>query len=216
MKYKNLIFDLGNVLVRLDEAAAREAFDRLGLTPLLNPRQHPEGMQLRQALTLGHVSTAQFCERARQMTGQHATDDQIVQAANRMLVEIPGQKKALLLKLRQQGFRVFLLSNTVDMHWNYCVERLFPYEGHGVDDYFEQVFLSQRMHLAKPDPKMFSEVIARTGIDPHCTLFIDDLPDNCEAARRLGIHTFQNVSFDAWLPLFDPAGAQASAWAQVR
>lgn len=210
MKYKNLIFDLGNVLVRLDEAGAREAFARLGLSPLLDTRHHPEGMQLLQALTLGNVSTAQFCEQVRQITRQDVVDSQIVEAANRMLVEIPDRKKALLLKLRQQGHRVFLLSNTVDIHWDYCVERLFPYQGHGVDDYFEQVFLSQRLHLAKPDARIFNEVIRQTGIVPGDTLFIDDLPDNCEAARRLGIHVFQNVSFDAWLSLFDDTASSGS------
>ena len=37
--------------------------------------------------------------------------------------------------------------------------------------------------------------------NPDETLFIDDLKENCEAAEKLGIHTFQNVKFDDWLAL---------------
>ena len=74
-------------------------------------------------------------------------------------------------------------------------------QNHGVEDYFEQCFLSQRMHLAKPDARIYEEVIRQANINPDETLFIDDLKENCEAAEKLGIHTFQNVKFDDWLAL---------------
>ena len=58
------------------------------------------------------------------------------------------------------------------------------------------------MHLAKPDACIFEEVMRQANILPEETLFIDDLKENCEAAESIGIHTFQNVNFDAWLSLF--------------
>ena len=94
-----------------------------------------------------------------------------------------------------------LLSNTIDIHWDYCVEKLFPYQGHNVEDYFEKVFLSQRLHLSKPDARIYEEVIRQAAIVPEESLFIDDLRENCVAAENLGIHTFQNVEFDDWLDL---------------
>ena len=103
--------------------------------------------------------------------------------------------------MKKAGYRLFLLSNTIDVHWDYCVEHLFPYRNHGVEDYFEHCFLSQRMHLAKPDAHIYEEVIRQANIYPDETLFIDDLKENCEAAEKLGIHTFQNVKFDDWLSL---------------
>ena len=125
----------------------------------------------------------------------------IVNAANKMLVEIPDEKKERLLQLKKAGYRLFLLSNTIDVHWDYCVEHLFPYQNYGIEDYFEQCFLSQRMHLAKPNARIYEEVIRQANIHPDETLFIDDLKENCEAAEKLGIHTFQNVKFDDWLAL---------------
>ena len=57
------------------------------------------------------------------------------------------------------------------------------------------------MHQAKPNVRIYEEVIRQANIHPDETLFIDDLKENCEAAEKLGIHTFQNVKFDDWLAL---------------
>lgn len=203
--YKNIIFDLGNVLVSIDPARCKRAVEALGMGRLLDFGHCAEGKQLVDALGVGTVSTEEFCDKARQMTGIDATNEQIADAANAILIEMPDRKKETLLRLRADGHRVFLLSNTIDMHWDYCVANLFPYqrEGeervYGVDDYFERTFLSQRMHLAKPDERIYKEVLRQAGIEAKDTIFIDDLAENCEAAERLGIDTFQNKAFDDWM-----------------
>ena len=200
--FKNIVFDLGNVLVRLDEARFFNAMASLGLAEYLDERLHPESRQLMHKLGLGLVSTGDFCNEVRRLSGMDIADRQIVDATNTMLVEIPEVKKEALLKLKAQGKRLFLLSNTLDIHWDYCVERLFPYKGYRVEDYFESVFLSQRMHMEKPDPKIFKEVVRQTGIGPDDTLFIDDLEANCIAARQsVGWHVYQNKNFDDWMQM---------------
>ena len=182
MQYKNIIFDLGNVLVKLNPEGCIGTFKAIGMGELANPNPQSEGMKLMSKLGVGMITTEAFCD-----------------AANKMLVEIPDEKKERLLQLKKAGYRLFLLSNTIDIHWDYCVEHLFPYQNHGVEDYFEHCFLSQRMHLAKPDAHIYEEVIRQANIHPDETLFIDDLKENCEAGEKLGIHTFQNVKFDDWL-----------------
>lgn len=199
MQYKNIIFDLGNVLVSLDPEGCIGAFRKMGMGELVNLSPDSKGHELLSRLGVGEMTTEQFCDEARALTGAHVSDGEIIAAANRILVEIPDSRKERLLQLKAQGHRLFLLSNTIDAHWDYCVERLFPYRGHTVEDYFERCFLSQRMHLAKPDSRIYEEVIRQAAIDPDETLFIDDLKENCEAAERLGIHTFQNVDFDDWM-----------------
>lgn len=204
MMIKNIVFDLGNVLVQLDCQACINAFAELGLAPYLDAKQHPEGHVLMHKLGLGLISTDEFCNVVREMSGLNVTNKQIEDATNKMLVEIPDVKKETLLQLKAQGKRSFLLSNTIDMHWDYCVKYLFPYKGYTVDDYFEQVFLSQRMHLDKPNPEIFKEVVRQTGIKADDTLFIDDLEANCNAASRtVGWHVYQNKNFDDWLQLFE-------------
>ncbi len=201
MQYKNIIFDLGNVLVKLNPDGCIGAFKAIGMGELVDSNPQSEGMKLMSKLGVGMITTEEFCEAARKLTGTDVTNEEIINAANKMLVEIPDEKKERLLQLKKAGYRLFLLSNTIDVHWGYCVEHLFPYQNHGVEDYFEQCFLSQRMHLAKPDARIYEEVIRQANIHPDETLFIDDLKENCEAAETLGIHTFQNVKFDDWLAL---------------
>ena len=201
MQYKNIIFDLGNVLVKLNPEGCIGAFKAIGMGELANPNPQSEGMKLMSKLGVGMITTEAFCDAARGLTGADVTNEDIIDAANKMLVEIPDEKKERLLQLKKAGYRLFLLSNTIDIHWDYCVELLFPYQNHGVEDYFEQCFLSQRMHQAKPNARIYEEVIRQANILPDETLFIDDLKENCEAAEKLGIHTFQNVKLDDWLSL---------------
>ena len=201
MQYKNIIFDLGNVLVKLNPEGCIGAFKTIGMGELVDSNPQSEGMKLMSKLGVGMMTTEAFCDAARGLTGADVTNGEIIAAANKMLVEIPDEKKERLLQLKKAGYRLFLLSNTIDVHWGYCVEHLFPYQNHGVEDYFEHCFLSQRMHLAKPDARIYEEVIRQANINPDETLFIDDLKENCEAAEKLGIHTFQNVKFDDWLAL---------------
>ena len=201
MQYKNIIFDLGNVLVKLNPEGCIGAFKAIGMGELVDSNPQSEGMKLMSKLGVGMITTEEFCEAARKLTGTDVTNEEIINAANKMLVEIPDEKKERLLQLKKAGYRLFLLSNTIDVHWGYCVEHLFPYQNHGVEDYFEHCFLSQRMHLAKPDAHIYEEVVRQANINPDETLFIDDLKENCEAAEKLGIHTFQNVKLDDWLAL---------------
>ena len=98
-------------------------------------------------------------------------------------------------KLKNTSF-VFINIKSCSKIW-LCLRN----QNHGVEDYFEYCFLSQRMHLAKPDARIYEEVVRQANIHPDETLFIDDLKENCEAAEKLGIHTFQNVKFDDWLSL---------------
>lgn len=202
MNYKNIIFDLGNVLVKLDEAATMRAFEALGWPKKEHIREYAEGQRLFQAMGVGQMSNKQFFDAFRATTHSNVTDRQITDATNAMLLYIPEEKKRKLLQLREKGHRVFLLSNTIDLHWQYCKNNLFPMDQYGVDDYFEKTFLSQEMHMKKPDDEIFQQVVKEAAMDPGATLFIDDLEVNCEAAERNGIHTFQNKNFDDWMQLF--------------
>ena len=121
---------------------------------LANPIPQSEGMKLMSKLGVGMI-TPEVLRCSPWLTGADVTNEEIIDAANKMLVEIPDEKKERLLQLKKAGYRLFLLSNTIDIHWDYCVEHLFLYQNHGVEDYFEHCFLSQRMHLAKPDARIY-------------------------------------------------------------
>ena len=206
MLYRNIVFDLGNVLVKLDEHATIKRFEQLGLKDIEHIGENSDVKKLFHDMGIGRVSNQAFFDGFRRIANTTATDKQITDAANAMLKYIPDEKKQILLNLRSAGYRVYLLSNTNDIHWRYCADVLFPMQGYGVDDYFDGIFLSQELHVEKPDDRIFQTVIKETGIAPNESLFIDDLAENCLAAQRNGFHTFQNKQFNDWIDMIQSQG----------
>ncbi|MCR5130777.1 MAG: HAD family phosphatase [Prevotella sp.] len=197
---KNIVFDLGGVLVGLDGSKSIEAYDKLGCQAVSKYIEEHRTEDLFYRIELGLISTHDYCEEIRQMTNTHATDEEMIQAWNLLLTELSTLRREKLLSLRQQGYRLFLLSNTNDMHWQHCASNLF---GNEVVDAFDQIFLSYEMNLSKPDAAIFSAVINEANLLPSETLFIDDNRQNIEAAASLGIHTYLNTSIDNWVEEID-------------
>lgn len=198
---KNIIFDLGGVLVGLDKNRCVAAFRKIGADDIAYFVDEHRVESLFYDSEVGNITQEEFCGRVREITGKAIPDGDIVWAWNELLTGIPDFKKERLLQLRGK-YRLFLLSNTNVMHWTKCARDFFPYRDWGVNDYFEQVFLSYEMHLIKPSDGVFLRVLDEADIKAEETLFIDDSADNCRAARGLGIRTFLNEKPDDWLSLF--------------
>ena len=148
---KNIVFDLGGVLVDLDGKRCIDAFDAIGCHAISDYVRLHRTEDLFYDIEIGHTTTAEFCREVRSITHTSATDTEIVGAWNALLTTIADEKKQRLLSLRRD-YRVFLLSNTNDMHWRLCADHLFNYGPWRADDMFERIYLSYRLHLAKPDP----------------------------------------------------------------
>lgn len=192
---KNIIFDLGGVLVGFDRQRSIDAFERIGCGKVADYIRDHRTEDLFYRIELGEISTHDFCEEVRQMTATNADDEAIIHAWNVLLTPVTENRLQRLRELREKGVRLFLLSNTNDMHWQYC--------GHQLDGCFERVFLSYEMRLAKPDTAIFAEVLRQADIDASDTLFIDDNADNIAAAASLGIKTFHNQNIDDWTLAID-------------
>jgi HAD superfamily hydrolase (TIGR01509 family) len=198
MNLKNIIFDLGGVLVGLDNQRCIDAFRKIGANDIAFYVEDHRTEDLFFDTEVGNISQEEFCREARRLSQCDASDGEIVWAWNQLLTSIPDYKKERLLQLHDR-YRLFLLSNTNVMHWNLCADEFFPYKAWGVDDYFDRVFLSYEMHLIKPSADIFNEVIRQTGIKASETLFIDDSLDNCNAARKIGIQTLHETTGDDWI-----------------
>ena len=195
---KNIVFDLGGVLVDLDGQRCIEAFEAIGAHRISDYVREHRTEDLFYDIEIGNTDTADFCNEVRQITGIKAADRDIANAWNALLTRIDDGKKKRLLHLRR-NYRLFLLSNTNDMHWNLCAEHLFNYEDYNVNDYFERVYLSYKLHMTKPDPNIFRHVLKDAGINAGDTLFIDDNADNCHAAQQLGIRTLLQSDTNNWM-----------------
>ena len=188
---KNIIFDLGGVLVGFDSRRSIGAFNGLGCEKVSKYIEEHRTEDLFYRIEFGISTTQEFCEEVRQMTATTAPDEAIVDAWNALLTPVTQARRQQLHALREAGYRLFLLSNTNDMHWQLCRPQL--------EGCFRRAFLSYQMRLAKPDMAIFSEVLQQAGIEAGETLFIDDNADNVAAAGTLGIQTFINRSIDDWM-----------------
>lgn len=208
-KLKNIVFDFGGVIVDLDKRRVLDAFRELGVDAEDYVGRYAQAGPF-ERLELGVTDTKMFCGELREAAtacslggsmSDALTDRNICRAWNRMLVRIPQRRIEALKRLRCR-YRLFMLSNTNEIHWNHSVNSLF---GQGEDSpaaIFEQIFLSYQMHMAKPSLQIFSEMLSRADINPDETLYIDDSDVNCEAARKAGMHTYVPEEADDWMPLF--------------
>ena len=184
---KNIVFDLGGVLVDLDFKNAINGLQQAGFANVKEQLQAFDQEGIFQKFELGEINADEFRTAIRENSTVTLTDEEVDTLWNSMLLEVPRKKLELILELRGK-YMVYLLSNTNSIHWDYVCNNAFNYRGFRVNDYFEETFLSFEMHLAKPDKAIFEKVLHEANLLPEETLFIDDSEANCKAAEELGIH----------------------------
>lgn len=206
---KNYIFDLGGVLLDIRMKNAYERFVALGLPPA---ELEPGGSayKLMEDYQLGYVTTAEFCQQiaskcatnvfARCAAGTTTPHD-IEDAWNSICLSVADRKLQALRKLRKmEGVAsVSLLSNTNELHWECCCQNWFNANGNKLEDFFDKIFLSQELHLQKPDPEIFKTAIRELGASPAETIFLDDSPVNTAAAAACGLQTLTVTADVDWV-----------------
>lgn len=199
---KNIIFDFGGVIVDLDKERCLQSFELLGIDAHGFLGQYVQG-GIFSRIETGQATVHEFFDSLRSMSGRGNLDDaQLSRAWNDFLVGIPVERLNCIENLKGR-YRLMLLSNTNEIHWRYATENFFTCAGHTVDYYFEKMFLSYEMGLAKPDKRIFMRAVEEAGVNPAETLFIDDSADNCAAAEVTGLHAFRSVGQGDWLELFN-------------
>ena len=196
---KNIIFDMGGVLVGLDIQRCVDAFTQLGAGKIAHYVQNHLTEDLFLDIETGSINQNQFCDDVRQTAGREISDEKIVWAWNQLLTGVSDIKKKNLLRLKNQGYHLFLLSNTNVMHWNFCVREFFNDKNYTINDYFEKCFLSYQMQLVKPSESIYREVLEQAGIHPSETVFIDDSKVNLKGAAQVGLNTFHHTKDHSWV-----------------
>lgn len=200
-KIQNIVFDMGGVIVDIDIPASIEAFEKLGyaeIRDILDPYLQ-SGILLK--LEEGTATPQEFYEHVRK-TAPHLTDKDINEALYVALTGIKPYKLNMLLELRKK-YKIYMLSNTNAIMFNHIANTMFTAEGRTVDDYFDHLFLSYKMHLVKPYEPIFEEMIRQSGMVPDETLFIDDAPANVATAGKLGLMTYQPKPDEDFRHIFD-------------
>lgn len=183
---KNLLFDLGGVIMDLDRNCCVEAFKRLGMK---DPDEFlglygQKGDFL--ALESGEIDADEFHRRIRPLFGTPSpTDVQIDEAFNEFLIGIPVERLKALRDLRRD-YRICLLSNTNPIMMESKIAEEFRKEGRELADYFDGVVTSYEARCCKPGKEIFDYAERTCGLVPAETLFFDDSQANVDAARSYG------------------------------
>ena len=101
-------------------------------------------------------------------------------------IEIYTEVFPLLVRLKEKGHRIFVLSNTSPVFYELLEEQLSP-----LNEILDGFVLSCDIKAIKPDPKMFEEILHKYQLDPANCIFLDDVKDNTKMAESLGIKAYQ-------------------------
>ena len=186
---KNIIFDLGGVILNIRYQNALEAFQKLSTSQQTIAFTQQKQSRLFDEYETGRISDQAFREGLRQHYEIEASDAEIDAAWNAMLLDIPAERITLLQALSQK-YRLFLLSNTNAIHLVHFT-RLVA-EGFAIpslDSLFEKTYYSHLIGQRKPDAPVFEHILDRHQLNRHETLFIDDSIQHIEGARLVGLQT---------------------------
>lgn len=187
---KTIIFDMGGVIITLDNEEAGKRFVELGLenfNELMNPyKQNGINGDLEE----GVLTEEEYRNEMSRMLDREVTFEELRHCWLGYVKEVPASKLQVLCDLKKKGYRIVLLSNTNPYMSSFTDSEEFSGDGHPIGDYFDAMYRSYEVKYMKPDESFFRYVLSQERVLPEETLFVDDGPRNVAAASELGIHTY--------------------------
>lgn len=186
---KNLVFDLGGVIVDLDIDRAIERFVEIGVADAgsMMDKYHQKGIFLE--IEDGRLDAEEFCNKLSTFSRKKLTLEEVQYAWLGFIKDVPQYKLDFIRGLRSQ-FKVYLLSNTNPLVMSWARSNAFSRSGMPIEAYLDKVYASYEIGLVKPDKAIFEHMIEDASLIPSETLFIDDGIANINTANELGFHTY--------------------------
>ncbi len=187
---KNIIFDLGGVILNIDPRIPEKRFRELGIENFASIYSHTIQIDLFDKLERGLIKPGAFRNEIRNFIPTEVSDRSIDDAWNSMLLDIPPGRIKVLEKLKLDH-QIFLLSNTNKIHYDKYssdIQKIHGYEN--LEDIFKKVYVSFEVGLQKPAREIFEFVLNDSTLVPEETLFIDDTLKHIEGASKVGIRGF--------------------------
>jgi len=186
---RNIIFDLGGVLLNIDPKRTIEAFGTLGMEQLVGDKGLSYDHEIFYLMEQGKISSDEFRKGVLELLPNQVSFQEIDAAWTAMLIDFPAIRVQLLKNLRKD-FKIYLFSNTNAIHVEKFHSIFRNQHGIEVSTLFEKDFYSNEIGFRKPSPESFREIIRLSGINPEESLFIDDSLPNVEAAKASGMKGF--------------------------
>ncbi|WP_299102054.1 HAD family phosphatase [uncultured Alistipes sp.] len=187
---KNVVFDLGGVLVDLDIDRCKAAFRSLGMEAVAQLINSYYPAEMIGRLERGEISFHEACEEMRRLSGRaDIPDERIAWAYGKFLTGVSATKLRAIERLRNRGLKSYVLSNNNPASME-VIRRMFRCDGHAMEHYFDRIYLSYELRELKPSEAIFRKMIDDSGMVPAETLVIDDGQRNVEAARQMGFAVY--------------------------
>jgi FMN phosphatase YigB (HAD superfamily) len=186
---ENIIFDLGGVILHIDYQLTEKAFKSLGLQDFSKMYTQAAQTGLFDNYEKGYCSTPYFINTLLDFLPPNTSANKVVAAWNAMILDFPVQNLELLQKLKSK-YRIFLLSNTNDIHLQAVNRALKKVSNeNNLSGFFEKTYYSFEMGMRKPDAEIFNKVCLENKLDYLKTLFIDDTERHTLGAKEVGLKT---------------------------
>jgi glucose-1-phosphatase len=184
---ENIIFDLGGVIINLNNKLTENAFVQLGAKDFNKFFGHGFAASFFKEYEIGKITNEQFINNVKQLDGllQH-DDEKIINAWNVMLLDFPKERIELLKELGKR-YRIFLFSNTNGLHYEAVRKIYHDTFSDEMDDLFEKTYYSHTHQMRKPDITSYQFIINENKLNPASTLFVDDAFVNIQGAINAGL-----------------------------
>jgi putative hydrolase of the HAD superfamily len=183
-----IIFDLGGVFIEIDYSATILEFEKLGFENAAELYSQTEQSLLFEQFEKGEISSLHFINKLLAISNSNPSPNQIVKAWNAMICDFSIESISILKNL-QNKYRLFMLSNTNELHIDLVNRKWLEVEKLKMESFFEKIHLSHELGLRKPYPETFLKVCKLHDLIPCNALFIDDSIQHIEGAKQAGLQT---------------------------
>lgn len=205
MVIENILFDLGGVILNIDYEKTISAFKKLGLSNFDEIYSQFKQERLFDDIETGKISADDFTRRIKDLFSKDVNNVDIESAWNAMLLDLPGERLDLLKK-SGKNYRIFLLSNTNQIHYNEYIKYIEKVHQVDFNGFIEKAYYSHEIGLRKPNQDCFDYVCSQNNLKAENTLFIDDSIQHIEGAKACGINAYHLQKPNTIQSLFDADG----------
>ena len=188
-KIDAIIFDFGGVLINIDYHNTVDAFRSLGIPNFDKKFAQAQQTEIFDLYETGQITSESFLQGLQEFLPAIVDQQKLVDAWNAMILDVPNEVPAFLKNLKEADKKLFLLSNTNELHINYALKKWKSTTEIEMDQLLNHIYLSHEIALRKPDQAIFEYVLSDQSLKPDKTLFIDDSIQHIESAQSTGIRT---------------------------
>ena len=207
---KNLVFDMGNVLIEWNsEKILKGITSDINLQNMLRKEVFQSELWIK--TDEGTVTREELIEIITKKLGEkYRNEITLLSRKWYTFVDVYYNVQEKIIELSKMGYNIYILSNAANTFYDLVKEGLLP-----ATTVAKGIVLSCEEKVLKPNEKIYNILLERYNLDPHDTIFFDDLPENIWGAARCGINGFVVENQSEFLTYLDKLREEMN-WRQLR